>query len=101
MAPHARGRPLGGKCEGMSNNMAEYTAIIRFSGYLASRPPDHVIVYGDSDLVTNQLNGKWHVLKGLYREVNDFLSDVHIHRNKVGRESSSPRPGEMFHVPAC
>jgi ribonuclease HI len=53
----------------MSNNVAEYAAIIRVFEYLLSRSPGHVIVHGDSNLVINQLNGKWRVLKGLYRAV--------------------------------
>ena len=54
------------KGEGMSNNLAEYAAIIRVFEYLMSRSPGHVIVHGDSNLVINQLNGKWAARKGLY-----------------------------------
>src|ERR1035437_7339709 len=62
----AEGR-LVGKGEGMSNNVAEYAAIIRVFEYLMSRSPGHVIVHGDSNLAINQLSGKWRVCKGLYR----------------------------------
>ncbi len=57
---------LVGKGGGMSNNVAEYAAIIRVFKYLISRSPGHVIVHGDSKLVINQLNGKWAARKGLY-----------------------------------
>jgi len=42
----AEGR-LVGKGEGMSNNVAEYAAIIRVFEYLISRPPGHVMVYAE------------------------------------------------------
>jgi ribonuclease HI len=57
---------LVGKGDGMSNNVAEYASIIRAFEYLTSRPPGHVIVHGDSNLVINQLNCKWAARKGLY-----------------------------------
>jgi ribonuclease HI len=57
---------LVGNGGGMSNNIAEYAAIIRLFKYLVSRPPGHAIVQGDSELVINQLNGKWAARKGLY-----------------------------------
>jgi ribonuclease HI len=57
---------LVGNGEGMSNNVAEYAAIIRVFEYLIPCPPSHVIVRGDSSLVINQLSGKWAARKGLY-----------------------------------
>ena len=57
---------LVGKGEGMSNNVAEYAAIIRVFKYLASLLPSHVIIQGGSKLVINQLNGKWAARKGFY-----------------------------------
>jgi ribonuclease HI len=57
---------LVGKGDGMSNNVAEYAAVIRVFKYLATLLPGHVIVQGDSKLVINQLIGKWAARKGLY-----------------------------------
>jgi ribonuclease HI len=57
---------LVGSGGGMSNNVAEYAAIIRVFEYLIPCPPGHVIVHGDSNLVINQLNGKWAAREGLY-----------------------------------
>jgi ribonuclease HI len=57
---------LVGKGEGMSNNVAEYAAVLRVFEYLISRSPGHVIVHGDSNLVINQLNVKLAARKGLY-----------------------------------
>ena len=59
-------RRLVGHGEGMSNNVAEYAAMIRVFKYLATLPPGHAIVQGDSNLVINQLSGKWAARKGLY-----------------------------------
>jgi ribonuclease HI len=36
---------------------------------LSSRPPGRVTIHGDSNLVINQLNGKWRVRKGLYLSI--------------------------------
>jgi len=57
---------LVGKGSGMSNNVAEYAAVIRVFEYLMSCSPAHVIVHGDSSLVINQLHGRWAARKGLY-----------------------------------
>jgi ribonuclease HI len=60
-------RRLVGKGEGMSNNVAEYAAIIRVFEHLLPRSPGHVVVQGDSRLVIKQLNGRWRIREGLYR----------------------------------
>ena len=52
----------------MSNNVAEYAAVIRVFNYISSCSPTHLTVHGDSNLVINQLNGKWRVNEGLYCE---------------------------------
>ena len=57
---------LVGKGSRMSNNVAEYAGVLHFLKYLSSRPPRRVTIHGDSNLVINQLNGKWRVRKGLY-----------------------------------
>ncbi len=55
-----------GKGKAMSNNVAEYAGVRHVLRYLASRPPWRVTIHGDSNLVINQLNGKWRIKKGLY-----------------------------------
>jgi ribonuclease HI len=57
---------LVGKGEAMSNNVAEYSAIIQVFQYLMSCSPGHAIVRGDSTLVIKQLNGEWGAHAGLY-----------------------------------
>ena len=53
----------------MSNNVAEYAGVLHILEYLSSRPPGRVTIHGDSNLVINQLNGKWRVRKGLYLSI--------------------------------
>jgi ribonuclease HI len=61
---------LVGKGEGMSNNVAEYAAVIRVFDFISfRRAAGYLTVHGDSLLVINQLNGKWRVREGLYRVV--------------------------------
>ena len=57
---------LVGKGSTMSNNLAEYAGVLHILKYLSCRPPGRVTIHGDSNLVINQLNGKWRVRKGLY-----------------------------------
>jgi ribonuclease HI len=58
-----------GKGSKMSNNLAEYAAVLHILKYLSSRPPGRMTIHGDSSLVANQLNGKWKIKKGLYLPV--------------------------------
>ena len=58
-----------GKGKAMSNNVAEYAGVLHILKYLSSRPPGRVTIHGDSNLVINQLNGKWRVRKGLYLSI--------------------------------
>jgi ribonuclease HI len=53
----------------MSNNVAECAGVLHVLKYLAPRPPGRVTIHGDSNLVINQLNGKWRIRKGLYRSI--------------------------------
>jgi len=72
---------LVGKGSGMSNNLAEYAGVLHILKYLSTRPPGRVTIYGDSNLVINQLNGKWRVRKGLYLstaiEAKELLAYLH------------------------
>lgn len=54
---------------GMSNNVAEYSGLIAFLEWLGNnidkaKKPIHV--YSDSQLLVNQVNGKWRALSGSY-----------------------------------
>ncbi len=70
-----------GKGRAMSNNLAEYAAVLHILRYLSSRPPGRVTIHGDSDLVVKQLTGKWRIRKGLYLstaiEAKELLAQLH------------------------
>jgi ribonuclease HI len=72
---------LVGKGSQMSDNVAEYGGVLHILKYLSSRPPGRVTIHGDSNLVINQLKGKWRIRKGLYRsiaiEANELLAHLH------------------------
>jgi len=72
---------LVGKGSTMSSNAAEYAGVLHILKYLSTRPPGRVTIYGDSNLVINQLNGKWRVRKGLYLstaiEAKELLAYLH------------------------
>lgn len=57
---------LAGKGITMSNNVAEYAGVLHILKYLSCRLPGRVTIYGDANLVINQLNDEWRIRKGLY-----------------------------------
>jgi ribonuclease HI len=75
---HAEGGPVG-RGEGMTNNVAEYTALIRALEYLRPRmgAEDSLEVRADSELLVRQLNRAYSVksanLARLFSRVNDLL----------------------------
>ena len=60
---------LVGEGSTMSNNVAEYAGVLHVLKYLVPRPPGRVTIRGDSNLVINQLSGKWRIKKGLYLSI--------------------------------
>jgi len=55
----------------MSNNVAEYCALIALLDWLKLYGPDKVlflVIFSDSNLVVNQINGDFKIKNGLYRE---------------------------------
>ena len=75
---------LVGNGSGMSNNVAEYAGVLHVLKYLASRPPGRVTIHGDSNLVINQLNGKWGIRKGLYRSIALEAKELLAHLKGLG-----------------
>jgi len=51
----------------MSNNVAEYCALLKFLDWLDNQPIEDVIVYSDSKLLVNQMNYEWQIRRGLYK----------------------------------
>jgi ribonuclease HI len=70
-----------GQGSAMSNNVAEYAGVLQVLKYLSCRPPGRVTIHGDSNLVINQLTGKWRMRKGLYlstaKEAKALLAHLH------------------------
>jgi len=52
--------------QGMSNNVAEYAGARRILKYMSTRPPGRITIQGDSNLLINQLSGRWGIKKGPY-----------------------------------
>jgi len=73
-----------GKGSAMSNNVAEYAGVLHILKYLASRPPGRVTIHGDSNLVINQLNGKWRVRKGLYLSIAIETKELLVYLRGLG-----------------
>jgi ribonuclease HI len=77
---------LVGKGKAMSNNVAEYAGVLHILKYLSSRPPGRVMIYGDSNLVINQLSGKWRVRKGLYLSIAMETKELLAHLRWLGSQ---------------
>jgi len=69
-----------GHGQGMTNNVAEYTAVIRGLECLHKRGWTHQVeVYGDSRLVIEQLKGNWKInatlIKPLWKEAQKLMQE--------------------------
>jgi ribonuclease HI len=73
-----------GKSKAMSNNLAEYAGVLHILKHLASRRPGRVTIHGDSNLVINQLSGKWRVRKGLYLSIAVETKELLAHLRGLG-----------------
>lgn len=49
---------------GMSNNVGEYTALLEFLKWFDTQPTEEVVIKSDSQLLINQMQGKFKVNKG-------------------------------------
>jgi ribonuclease HI len=73
-----------GKGKAMSNNVAEYAGVRHILKHLSSRPPARLTIHGDSNLVINQLNGKWRIKKGLYLSIATETKELLARLRGVG-----------------
>jgi ribonuclease HI len=107
----------------MTNNQAEYTALVRALEHALELGPDHhLMVHSDSELLVKQMNGQYRVkneeLRGLYDEAQGlrkrFTGGVtirHVRRSQNsradelcnealdGKRSPSPRPAPRTAAP--
>lgn len=53
-----------------SNNVGEYIGLIKALEYLIKEKlnDEIILVYGDSNMVINQMEGGWKIKKGIYKE---------------------------------
>ncbi len=62
--------------EYVTNNFAEYVALVRALSSIISDPEDPVLIKSDSRLLVNQMRGDWKVKKGgylpKYKEARDL-----------------------------
>ena len=68
----------------MSNNVAEYAGVLRILKYLAPRPPGRATIHGDSNLVVNQLDGRWRLKKGLCLAIATETEQLLAHLRGLG-----------------
>lgn len=55
------------KSESNSNNVAEYLAFITVMQHLERIEGREIVIYGDSNLVIQQMKGNWKINQGLYK----------------------------------
>ncbi|PTD94092.1 ribonuclease H [archaeon SCG-AAA382B04] len=82
-----------GKGDGITNNVAEYTALIEGLKYLRDNCSDSKIkVYGDSQLVIRQMTGQYAVrserIKPLWKEAKDIAKEMNTFYQWVPREQN-------------
>jgi ribonuclease HI len=75
---------FAGKRKAKSNNVAEYAGVRQILKYLAPRPPGRVTIHGDSNLVINQLSGRWSIKKGLYLSIAMETKELLAHLRGLG-----------------
>ncbi|MFW6194119.1 MAG: ribonuclease HI [Halobacteriota archaeon] len=89
-----KGYGVIGKGKGMTNNVAEYTALKKALQWVNSqRIKDKITVKGDSQLVINQLKGKWKVKsqtsKKFVPQIKELLRDKEIELIWIPREDNT------------
>lgn len=65
--------------KGITNNEAEYLAIVEAVNSSLVKPEDPLLIYSDSQVVVNQLNKKWNIkskkLRKLFIRVLDIINE--------------------------
>lgn len=60
-----------------SNNVSEYLSCIKAVEYLIKfHPKEEIEIYGDSQLVINQMNGLWRIKEGAYAPYAKLLREL-------------------------
>jgi ribonuclease HI len=84
------GHKVVGTGDQMSNNVAEYAALnMGLESFLKLNHTETIYlnVYGDSQLVINQMNKKWKIKEGLYepyaRKAQELVRKIRNHRTVI------------------
>jgi ribonuclease HI len=100
-----RAKGIAARGQGATNNVAEYTAAIRALRWLADehRTGASIALYSDSQLLVNQLSGKWRVkspqIRPLWSEARELLDSFADSRSIwVPREQNEPADGLSVEV---
>lgn len=76
-----------------TNNIAEYTALLRALEFASSTLEKTIHIRSDSELLVNQMNGKYRVrdtkLKTLYGKVVRLCEGLHVTFEHVPREKNA------------
>lgn len=77
-----------GSGPGMSNNVAEYSGLIAFLEWFDKQPVEDVVIYSDSQLLINQMQGLWKVRKGLYiyyyqRALSIMVQNANLWKDRI------------------
>ncbi len=89
-----KGYGVIGEGKGMTNNVAEYTALKKAIEWVDSQKiKDKILIKGDSQLVINQLKGKWKVKsqtsKKFVPQIRELLKDKEVELVWIPREENS------------
>ena len=77
----------------MTNNVAEYYALMRLLKFIRdSFPEEKILIMGDSSLVINQIKGEFKVknvrLKELWRKCRELMKDMNVKFRWIPREEN-------------
>lgn len=95
----AKGSEVIGTGEGMTNNVAEYTALIRALKEIRKLEleKEKVLVRSDSKLLVNQMNGNWKVkaplVLPLYHKVKVLAAGIDLTIQWIPREENEEADG--------
>ena len=81
-----------GRWPSLSNNCSEYAGAIAVFRYLIREGINEASVFGDADLIINQLNGKWKVKSGAYVP---YFAEAKTLRDKLPRVTLTWIPREQ------
>ena len=108
-----QGMRLRGLCRYIgvaTNNRAEYLALLEGLRAVRDWKPDHLEVYLDSNLVVEQVNGRWKIkhvdLQPLARQVQELLREfpsvtvAHVRREKnMGADALANKAIDEYKAP--